>query len=548
MPTLRHYQYDCVEAVFREWQKHTSTMVSMATGLGKSVIFAEIVRRMHPKRSIVIAHRDMLVNQAAAHIERTGIKTEIEMADKRADASLFGEPTAIVASVQTLNSKTRLEKFNPEDFGCLIIDECHHAVAKSYVKVVNHFTKNPALKIFGCTATPDRADDKALGKVFESVAYEYAILNGIKAGWLVDIDQQVVHVSELDYSHVRVTAGDLNSADLAAVLEDEKPLQKMVSATIEIIDQRKTIVFAASVRHAEKCCDIFNRHRQGMAAWICGETPDDKRQEVLRAFSDGKVQVFVNVAIASEGFDVADCEAVVMGRPTQSRAVFCQCIGRGTRPLAGILEGLHSAYERKEAIDSSAKKTCLVLDFVGNSGRHKLITTADILGGDYSDEVVTMATKAAKETEGPVRMSELLKESEKAIQKRIADAKAAEEARKAKIVAKVKFTVAKVSPFDLFGVTPKPRGTWDSGRQLSLKQRGILLKLGVDPDEVGYANGARLVAAQVQRWKKNLCTAKQCAALKKFGYDGKDMTMKEASNILDALAKNGWRRPQEAVA
>src|SRR5688572_7408821 len=103
-PILRPYQADCIEAVFREWLTHNSTLVVLPTGSGKSVIFSEIVRRSYPKRSLIIAHRKELIEQAARHIQRAGLDTEIEMAHQKADASMFQRASIVVASIQTLIS------------------------------------------------------------------------------------------------------------------------------------------------------------------------------------------------------------------------------------------------------------------------------------------------------------------------------------------------------------------------------------------------------------------------------------------------------------
>lgn len=534
-----------MRSVLAEFERSDSTLAVMATGTGKSVVLSEIIRSVYPKRSIVIAHRKELIHQAARHVQRAGLTTEIEMANHKADASMFGNASIIVATVQTLSSDKRLKKFDPKDFGLLVLDECHHGVSPQNQKVINYFKQNPELKVFGCTATPDRADEKAMGRVFSSVAFTYDILQAIEDGYLVPIEQQMVRVGGLDFSQIRTTAGDLNGADLAAVMEDEKNLQGMTSATIEIIGQRRTIVFTASVRHAERCCDIFNRHRPGMAGWICGSTPDGEREMTLKRFGSGEIQVLVNCAIVTEGFDVPETECVVMGRPTKSRSLYCQCIGRSLRPIASVIAGEQTAEGRKSAIAGSSKPSALILDFVGNSGRHKLITTADILGGKYEDDVVEEARKKAQKAKGAVNMTEMLKESERERRERIEKAKREEEARKSRLVAKVQFTVKSVNPFDAYDLKPVHASKWDNAHVYSIKQRDILYKIGVNPDETPYRMGIQLLNEQFRRWKNNLCTAKQAALLKKHGYETKDMSMTTASKIIDALARNGWRRPMD---
>jgi len=280
-----------------------------------------------------------------------------------------------------------------------------------------------------------------------------------------------------------------------------------------------------------------------MAGYIDGTTPDDERSRILRKFKDGEIQLLVNVGIATEGFDSPDCEVIVMGRPTKSRALYTQMCGRGTRPLAGILEGLNSAFERKEAIATSSKPSCLILDFAGNSGKHKLMTTADILGGSYDDETKDRALKKSQSAKGPVRMADLLAESQKEIRERKERRRLAEEARKARLIAKVQFTSKSINPFDAFDIKPVADRGWDRGRKLTEKQSQMLLKLGVNPDETTFAAGVQLLNEQIRRWKNGLCTAKQAALLKKHGYDTSALNISEASRLSSEMKNNHWQRP-----
>jgi superfamily II DNA or RNA helicase len=478
-----------------------------------------------------------------------GLKAEIEMGEAKADASMFHADSIIVASVQSLVSgkkeSRRMTKFRPEDFSLLIVDEAHHGIANSYKEVMDHFKQNENLKILFLTATPDRGDSRALGMVCDSVAFKYDISDAVEHGYLVPIEQQMVHINSLDFSSVRTTAGDLNGGDLAAVMEDEKNLQGMVGASIKIIGTRSSIAFTSSVRHAELCCDIFNRHRAGMAAWICGTTPEDDRRSILKKFKAGEIQVLANVGIATEGFDAPNAEVVIMGRPTKSRALYTQCIGRVLRPLAGVLDGMHSAFERQDAIASSAKPAATVLDFVGNSGKHKLMTTADVLGGKYDEETRDLAVADTRNSSSPVRMADALKKAQKAIQDRIEAQKRAEAARRAKLIAEVKFSTRNISPFDVFDITPKKDSKWDKGRPLSEGQKNVLRKMGVNPDDMEQAAARQLLHKYFERQEKGLATYKQCKVLLKSGWTGeevKGITFKEASRLIDDLSKNNWKR------
>src|SRR5512136_3286008 len=289
---LRPYQSAASDAIFKEWQENDSTLVVIPTGGGKTVLFADVIRRVFPRRALVLAHREELVFQARDKIQRvTGLAADVEMGEYRAEGGLFGSARVVVSTIQTQCSGGdgggRMAKFEPSRFGLLIIDEAHHATSPSYRRVIEYYRSNPGLKVLGVTATPDRADEQALGQVFQSVAFDYEVLDAIHDAWLVPIEQQMVHVEGLDYSSIRTTAGDLNGGDLDAVMEAERNLQPMASASLAIIGQRRALVFTASVKAAEMTAEIFNRHRSGMASWVCGKPEKDERRNALAAFAAG---------------------------------------------------------------------------------------------------------------------------------------------------------------------------------------------------------------------------------------------------------------------
>jgi hypothetical protein len=201
--------------------------------------------------------------------------------------------------------------------------------------------------------------------------------------------------------------------------------------------------------------------------------------------------------------------------------------------------------ERKTSISDSIKPSMLVLDFVGKNGEHKLMSTADILGGNVSDEAIERAIVLAKKNGESVRMADALDEAQEQIRQEAERRRQQEEARKAKVVAKVSYSIKKINPFDVFDIQPAKERGWDFEKTLSVKQRALLLKQGINPDEMGYAQGRQLINEMFRRWKGKLCTLKQANLLKRYNYQTKDMTMQEASSKIDALVKNGWKRPSE---
>ena len=218
---LRDYQHQAIAAASDSLSKNRSCLLVAATGVGKTTIFCEIIRRAlsKGKRVCVMAHRDELIRQAASRIEQiAGVQPEIEKAGQWAK----GEVPVFVTSVQTMNAKwildRRYQRFQSDEWDLLIIDEAHHALAQSYRNVIDHFQQNPKHKVIGVTATPDRGDQLGLGEIFDDCPFQYEIGDAVRDGWLVPIRQQYVTVGSLDYSEIKTRLGDLCGGDLAEVL------------------------------------------------------------------------------------------------------------------------------------------------------------------------------------------------------------------------------------------------------------------------------------------------------------------------------------------
>lgn len=543
---IRPYQKASIDCAFREWENHRSTLIVLPTGLGKTVVIAGIVAHAQPHRALILAHREELIFQALDKVGRfTGLSGEIEMGKIHANGMFGNIAPFVVSTVQTQCSGGdgggRMTKFIPTDFDYLIIDEAHHATSSTYQRIMAYYSQNPKLKILGVTATPDRADEEALGKVFDSVAYNYEIIDAIHSGWLVPIEQQMVTVQGLDFSGVRTTAGDLNQGDLSAILDMEQNLQGIAVPTVEICKDKRAIVFAATVEQAERLSEILNRYRPDKSDWVCGKTPKEDRRRILSDFKDGKLQYVVNVGVLTEGFDDSGVEVVIMARPTKSRALYAQMAGRGIRPhdsVASLLGGCASDAERVTMIRNSVKPRCLIVDFVGNAGRHKLCTTADILGGNYEDDVVESAVKEAKEKGirgEPVDMTEELAKAQ--------EKKVREMAKRAGLQARAKFLVSKIDPFNAWDITPHQERGWDRGKRLSEGQRSVLLNCcKVNPDEIPYHLGRQLIDEYFKRVKSGMCSLGQANLLKKNGIRV-PLKFAEAKRAIDEIAqRQGWGR------
>ena len=536
---LRPYQDDAISAVRMTLASVRSCLCVLPTGTGKTIIFSSLIHNW-PGRCLVLAHRDELVQQARKKIKAiTGETVEIEQAAQWANVHhqmLDGWSSRItIASVPSLTKERRLTRFPKDYFDLIIVDEAHHAVAPSYRRIVDHFE---SAKLVGVTATPDRTDEAALGAMFDDVAFDYGINDAIGDGWLVPIRQRFVRIDGLDFSRVKTQLGDLHQGQLSELMEQEKTCHEVVSASVDVAKDRKLLCFTASVAQAKLSCEIANRHEPGSSAWVSGDQtlfPKDERRAIISDYAKGNITRLFNCGVFTEGFDEPTVEVVSMARPTKSRSLYAQCIGRGTRTLSGLVDGLGSDEERRAAIAASVKPYVEVLDFVGNSGRHKLVHSGDILGGDYDADVLQEAEQIAERRLQSVDMEALCKEVQERKEERLARERA-EAARKRHLVAKAKYELEEVSPFNVFDIRPPRKG--GVRFVLSDKQKSLLRGAGVEkPERLSRKEASTIISEILQRRSEGKSDYRQLRELKRLGIDGgRDMTYDEAR---DKLAKHG---------
>ncbi|MFA6242037.1 MAG: DEAD/DEAH box helicase [Candidatus Hydrogenedentales bacterium] len=547
--TPRDYQQQAVDDTLNGFEQHQCLLGVMATGMGKTAVSAWIANHFKDRgRILFLVHQDKLLSQGQKTLEKiTGCRSQIEKADVWADRRTFG-PQILFATIQTMiagRDGGRMTRFEPKDFSFVVVDEGHHSVAPSWRKVIDHFRQNPDLRILLMTATPDRGDEKALGQIAEDVAFEYDINYGIDNGWLVLPEQIPCHVHSLDLSAMHVTAGELNGGELAANLEEDKTILEMATPVLDACRDEKTLIFTATVEQARKFAAVLNGHKPGSAEYVCGKTPAEYRGPLYDRYANGKFQYLINVGIAVEGFDEPAVRWIVMGRPHLSRAAYAQKVGRGTRPLPGIVDGLATPEERIRAILASAKPKVSVLDFCGNAGKHKLVHVADVLGGKYPDEVIELANRNIEREGKPADIPSELVRAEREIDRRRKEA--AEADRRAKVYTKIRsiYSFGKsIDPFDALDIVPCREPAYRKGRRATDGQRAALEKFGVNaPDNMSFVHASQVLDALVKRVKSGLPSLKQERQLRKRGLFRADMTYAEARTIMDKIAaKEGWRR------
>lgn len=523
MPILRPYQAEARDRILVELEKVLATLLVLATGLGKTIVFSAVARVLvgRGRRVLVLAHRSELLEQAAGTLRRFGLTVGIERAEQRVDVDQL--PDVVIASVQTLQRK-RLARYAPDAFGLIVIDECHHAPARSYRAVLEHFTGVPVL---GVTATPDRTDELALGNVFASVAFRMELGEGIAGAWLAPIELRSVVVEDLDLSKVHVERGDFVAAELERALVDEEVLHAIAAPLAELAAGRKTLAFVVGVKQAHQLAEVLSGYGVRAAA-VDGRMARDQRAKVLEDYRAGDVDVVCNAMLLTEGFDCPETSCIALVRPTRSRSLVTQMIGRGTR----LAEG---------------KTSCLVIDFVPErAGAVRLAAPADALAGrelptELAERVGRLSAAGAGELGALLEQgqAELAAEAEAARVRQ----RALEAARREHIRLKVAYVAPHIDVQQLLEAVDADLDVEDDGRVASTRQLEALRRAGFEVGERLSARAAdALFEVLTKRRAAGLCSMKQARVLRRYGLRD-DLSFDLAREALDTLARHKWRPP-----
>ncbi len=517
--TLRPYQQEAHDAIFEQWEAGTKrTLLVLPTGTGKTIVFAKVTEDCvrDGDRVLILAHRGELLEQAADKLEKsTGLKCSIEKAEETCKGQWY---RVTVGSVQTLMRESRLQKFKSDYFGTIIIDEAHHSVSDSYQRILQHFD---GAKVLGVTATPDRSDMKNLGSYFESLAYEYTLPKAIKEGYLSPIKALTIPL-QIDITGVSVQAGDFKASEIGTALDPY--LYQIADKMLQYCKNKKTVVFLPLVRTSQKFRDILIE--KGIrAAEVNGESDD--RAEILQDFDAGKYDVLCNSMLLTEGWDCPSVDCIIVLRPTKSRSLYCQMVGRGTR--------LHPG-----------KTHLLLLDFLWMTERHELCHPAALIC--ESDEVARKMTKNAEDQAG-VEMDleemekqaseDVLREREESLAKKLAEMKK----RKQKLVDPLQYEMS-IQAEDLANYVPS--FGWEMAPPTD-KQKQNLERLGILPDEIDNAGKAAMMLDKLaKRRDEGLTTPKQIRFLEGRGFEHVGTwPFEQARKLIDRIAANGWRVPYD---
>lgn len=520
---MRYYQKEAIKQTL--WQFHhknpdraDSTLIVMPTGSGKSVVVGGLAAKLRDFNKeyglIVMAHRKELLTQMIKHLGKFGIPANLEKANDRAYLEFGSTYWATVASVQTLSRPDRLEKWDPELVRMIITDEAHHATSDSYKRITDYFYRAHHV---GVTATPDRADGNNLGQVFQTLAYEYKLRQAIADGYLMNI--KVVRVeTDIDLKGLRLTADkDFNPEDLEALIEAN--IEPLANLTKKEIGTMKTIIFTPETTSAHHMAlalqdlGISARH-------ITYKFPPEQRERTIREYEQGKFQVLVNATLLTEGFDCPGIECVVIARPTRSRGLYSQMVGRGTRPDP----------------NNPLKTECIVVDFGYNCDRLKLVSPVDLFdNSEIRDDVIEKAREIMENTKDAKDIEEAIEEAQREVNIEIAK-RAKVQARKQ--VRHGRMVLDPLGVIDLLGIPKRREAPWMANKPASVAQLETLEKFGVkidwnDPMSSGQASN--MIGDLVSRANDGKARVKQVRALVSLGVpqnEAREFTFQQATDYI----------------
>lgn len=496
-------------------------------------------------RVLILAHTDELLDQASDKLARsTGLDAEKEKAEHH--ASHFAQ--VVVGSIQTLSRERRLLEWPEDHFTLVIVDEAHRSLAASYQKVLRYFHFGAAslqdgweppeagvecktfARILGVTATADRGDKRSLGEFYEACAFDYGLLQAVRDGYLVRPVAELIPL-QIDLRGIKTSrSANGSDFDISEVTARITPfLREIARHVAKHAGDRKTVCFLPGVETARLLSEALRA--EGLdASFVSGACPD--RAEKLSAFdAAGRGSVMCNAMLLTEGWDCPDVSCVCVLRPTKIRSLYVQCVGRGTRPLAGVIDGLATAEERIAAIAASAKPDLRILDFLWLSDNLSLIKPIDLVATKPEIRERMLADGTGEQTD----LVNLEMRAERDLLRSLEEAAKQHANKKGRVIDPLKLAVS-LGDADL--ATWEPETKWD-GLPPTPHQLETLARHGLDTTKIKTRGlASRLIGRVFERRQLGLCTPKQLNFLERLGVpDAALVSFNDATKLIDAKKK-----------
>jgi superfamily II DNA or RNA helicase len=481
---FRPYQSEAIDAILDTWQKHRSCIAVMATGGGKTLVAAGVAERLRGKgRILFLANRNELCRQPLEVFHhQLGQIPALEKAEHK--ASLTAD--IVIGSVQTLSRTQRLERFPKDHFTHVFADECHLSCAPSWQRIFDHFD---GAKLCGITATPFRADARLLRDIFQAEAFRKGLFDLVDEGFLVNPDNVEKLTAAINIANLKVKKGaDGVDYDLAGAHDAIAPYFEVIANELKAkYSHRHILAFLPLVASSQKF--VAACRAAGLnAVHIDGEDPE--RDAKLQAFKAGQITLLANSNLLHTGVDMPKCDATLCLRPTKSKVLYQQIVGRSTRTLEGTIDGLDSVSARLNAIRVSAKPDALIIDPLWLSHDHDLITPSFLIA-ENQEQAVEMNKRAGKSYSLRSLRSEIQREREEAIRRRLENVARFREGR---LSALYFGACIHASPI----VNYEPVYRWESAPVKNM-DRAILSQAGIDPDSVQDQGHARAVIREIYK-------------------------------------------------
>lgn len=507
---LRPYQQEAVDQAMKQWESGKQrVLLNLATGAGKTVIFSAIIKQLleenRDNRILVLAHRSELLEQARDKIEAiTHEKTALE---KAASWSLLNPHSVTIGSVQTFNSGVRLYYFDQNYFDYIILDECHH-LSDGALNVLNYF---PEAKILGVTATPERSDMRNISDYFEIEAFRYSMADATKDGYLCPIRVKNIPL-KIDIQNVSITKGDFATGEIAHAVEPY--LDAIADKIVAVCRNRKTVIFLPVIKTSQKMTEILSE-RGFRVAEVHGTSKD--RKQILEDFALGKYDILCNSLLLTEGWDCPSVNTIICLRPTKSKGIYRQIVGRGTRLYPGKTETLLLDFFWLTQQHDICRPSCLVA-----SDEYEAMKMDQIIMKNHEMDLL-VAQELAK--------AEIFSEEKKSILGRLD--------KKTKYISPGELAVLLNCP-DI--ATYEPMYGWEK-EEPSESQLETLYGKNIDIQLVHSKGLATLIIGILfDRQSKNLCTPKQIRMLQRYKIKHLELwSFDMARNALSILSSNGWK-------
>ena len=370
---LKQHQREALDALQAMRDRHeTIALLYHATGTGKTVTAVMDAKRCGG-RTLFLAHTQELVNQAADTFRRLWPEVTVGRYMES-----IKEPDAHVVCGSVQSVALHLEDFREDAFSYLIVDEAHHAAADTYQKILAYF--HPAFTL-GLTATPERTDDnRAILDIFKNTAHKLDIQTAVEIGELVPVRCIRIHTN-IDLTKVRFNSVQYNIRDLESKIYVPERNQLIVDTWLQYVKDKRTVIFCASVKHAQEIAGRL--HDAGVVAEsVSGEIKASDRREILARFEKGEIKVLCACDLLNEGWDCPATEVLFMARPTMSKVLYTQQLGRGMRLSPG-------------------KESLMVFDFVDNASQYNMPYSMHRLFRlkEYRPGALVLGTKRQKTAE-----------------------------------------------------------------------------------------------------------------------------------------------------